>query len=268
MARAPRSPRIDLAPLPPAVPSVGAWQRHKPRPAQARPAAAGPRGGDAAPPPAPDEPASPVAGVEASGAADPDVAILGGEALSTAEVVAERASPLRPSSGSAPRGGAAGARAAAGPEPVRLVVPTAASPFAPGREVAFARVQGDLLAGLGVRDGDHVALWRRDTAEPGDLAAVLDATGRAGLWRVYPERDELRLTTGDPAYARPSGRRPRVQGVVVAVHRSFSARPVAARASSGRAAAPPTARPRSTNAASARGTPLTTVPPRVSGRGA
>jgi len=117
---------------------------------------------------------------------------------------------------------------------VRLVVPTAASPFAPGREVAFARVQGDLLAGLGVRDGDHVALWRRDTAEPGDLAAVLDATGRAGLWRVYPERDELRLTTGDPAYARPSGRRPRVQGVVVAVHRSFSARPVAARPASSR----------------------------------
>ena len=138
-------------------------------------------------------------------------------------------------------------------------------------EVAWTPEDLDSLAiyaGLGVRDGDHVALWRRDTAEPGDLAAVLDATGRAGLWRVYPERDELRLTTGDPAYARPSGRRPRVQGVVVAVHRSFSARPVAARASSGRTAAPPTARPRSTNAASARGTPLTSVPPRVSGRGA
>ena len=83
-----------------------------------------------------------------------------------------------------------------------------------------------------MRDGDHVALWRRDVAEPGDLAAVLDATGRAGLWRVYPERDELRLTTGDPAYARRSGRRPRVQGVVVAVHRSFGARTAAPRPTS------------------------------------
>jgi hypothetical protein len=167
---------------------VGGLARHKPRPAQARQAAAGPRGGRCAAP-ALDEPASPVAGVEASGRPTPTWRSRRG-GPSTADVVAG-ASPLRPSSGSAPRGGAAGARAAAGPEPVRRVVPTAASPFAPGREVAFARVQGDLLAGLGVRDGDHVALWRRDTAEPGDLAAVLDATGRAGLWRVYPERDEL-----------------------------------------------------------------------------
>lgn len=217
MSRAPRSPRIDLSGVPPAAPSAAGWQRHKPREAR--------EPGDA-PAPAPVVPAAPVLlrGV-----------VLEAGAVPTADVVAERASPLLPSSG---RAGAAGDGAPPGPEPVRLLAPTAASPFAPGREVAFARVEGDLLARLGVRNGDHVALWRCDTAEPGDLAAVLDATGRAGLWRVYPERDELRLTTGDPACARRSGRRPRVQGVVVAVHRSFAARPVQARSPDARTASP------------------------------
>lgn len=171
---------------------------------------AAPDAAPSCPPDAPDAGSGPVA----------DAAV----ALGEVGVVAERGVPLRAS----PARSAVGeASASVEPEPVRLVAPTAASPFAPGREVAFARVEGDLLARLGVRHGDHVAVWRRDTVEPGDLAAVLDASGRAGLWRVYPERDELRLTTGDPSCARRSGRRPRVQGVVVAVHRSFATPAVA-----------------------------------------
>ena len=106
-------------------------------------------------------------------------------------------------------------------EPVRLVAPTVGNPFAPGREVAFARVEGSLLEGLGVRDGDHVALDRRDAVEHGDLAAVVGLDGRAGLWKVYPEGDVLRLSVGDPLYRLRSGDQPRVHGVVVGVLRKF-----------------------------------------------
>ena len=107
-------------------------------------------------------------------------------------------------------------------DPVRLLVPTVANPFAPGREVAFARVRGALLESLGVREGDHVALWRADVAEHGDLAAVADPGGRAALWRVYPESERLRLSTGDPAQARTACAGARVRGVVVGVLRKFS----------------------------------------------
>ena len=105
-------------------------------------------------------------------------------------------------------------------EPVRLVAPTVESPFAPGREVAFARIEGGLLEGLGIRDGDHVALERRDSAEHGDLAAVAGPDGRAGLWKVYPEGDRLRLSMGNGA-CRWTGERPRVHGVVVGVLRKW-----------------------------------------------
>lgn len=103
-----------------------------------------------------------------------------------------------------------------------MLVPTIGNPFAPGREVGFARVRGTLLAPLGVRDGDHVALWRSDVAEHGDLAAVADVGGRAALWRVYPEHDRLRLSTGDPAHARTTSAGARVRGVVVGVLRRFA----------------------------------------------
>ena len=106
-------------------------------------------------------------------------------------------------------------------EPVRLVAPTVESPFAPGREVAFARVEGGLLEGLGIRDGDHVALARRDSAEHGDLAAVAGPDGRAGLWKVYPEGDRLRLSTGDASSSLWSAERPRVHGIVVGVLRKW-----------------------------------------------
>lgn len=111
---------------------------------------------------------------------------------------------------------------AAAPPPVRLYAATVPSPFAPGREVVLARVGGALLASLGVRHGDHVAMERTDRAEHGDLAAVVDASGRAALWRVYPEGDALRLSSGDPAHSRRTGPNPRVQGVVVGVLRKFS----------------------------------------------
>lgn len=217
MARTPRSPRLDLR-----FPPVG--------------------------------PLSPAAPATASAAGwerhrvRPSPAVRPALADGGAGAVSDGTPRLRPSA-DAERGDAAE------PVPVRLAAPTAASPFAPGREVAFARVEGDLLARLGVRDGDHVALWRRDVAEPGDLAAVLDARGRAGLWRVYPERDELRLTTGDPACARRSGRHPRVQGVVVAVHRSFGVAPATSPVAGRRRAEETRARPERREAAVPRARP-------------
>jgi SOS-response transcriptional repressor LexA len=106
-------------------------------------------------------------------------------------------------------------------EPVRLVEATRPAPFAPGRETAFARVSGDALRALDVHDGDHVVLVRRERAEHGDLAAVLDADGRALLWKVYPEGDRLRLSVGRPGLGRLTGPHPRIHGVVVAVLRHF-----------------------------------------------
>jgi hypothetical protein len=107
-------------------------------------------------------------------------------------------------------------------EPVRLLAPEVENPFAPGRDVAFARVAGSLLDPLGVRDGDHVALARRDEAEHGDLAAVVGSDGSAGLWRVYPEGSDLRLSTGDVGWTRRVSGSGRVTGVVVAVLRKFA----------------------------------------------
>ena len=106
--------------------------------------------------------------------------------------------------------------------PDDLLAPTVENPFAPGREVAFARVSGTLLEPLGVRDGDHVALARRDEAEHGDLAAVVGGDGSAALWKVYPEGESLRLSTGDPVWSRRTIGRARVTGVVVGVLRKFA----------------------------------------------
>ncbi len=115
-------------------------------------------------------------------------------------------------------------RLPADPEPVRLVGAERSNPFAPGRDVAFARVEGDALSALDIRDGDHVVLVRRDTAEHGDVAAVLDAEGRATLWKVYPEGGGLRLSLGRPGFGRLTGPDVRVHGVVVAVLRRFGVR--------------------------------------------
>ncbi len=106
--------------------------------------------------------------------------------------------------------------------PVRLGPPEVASPFAPGREVSFARVEGAWLASQGIRDGDHVALLRRDTAEHGDVAAVIGPDGRSALWKIRPESGGWWLSTGDGRHARFASAPPRVQGVVVGVLRRWS----------------------------------------------
>lgn len=102
---------------------------------------------------------------------------------------------------------------------MRLVAPDRPGPFVPGRETVFAKVQGEALAALEIHDGDHVVLVRRAQAEHGDLAAVLDERGEATLWKVYPEGDSLRLTTGRPGGERRVRPAPRIHGVVVAVLR-------------------------------------------------
>lgn len=106
-------------------------------------------------------------------------------------------------------------------DPVRLVAPERAGPFVPGRETALAKVAGRGLEALEIHDGDHVVLVRRDVAEHGDLAAVLDDRGQATLWKVYPEGDAMRLSTGRPGADRRVQPAPRIQGVVVAVLRRF-----------------------------------------------
>jgi len=108
-----------------------------------------------------------------------------------------------------------------GPPPVRLLAPEVKGRFAPGRDTTLARVTGDGLRAFDVRDGDHVVLVRREAAEHGDLAAVLDEEGRAWLWKIYPEGDRLRLSMGHPSLERLSAPGARVQGVVVAVLRRF-----------------------------------------------
>ena len=109
-----------------------------------------------------------------------------------------------------------------GPPPVRLIAPEVKGCFAPGRDTTLARVAGDGLRAFDVRDGDHVVLVHRETAEHGDLAAVLDEEGCANLWKIYPEGDCLRLSMGHPSLERRSAPGARIQGVVVAVLRTFS----------------------------------------------
>lgn len=112
-----------------------------------------------------------------------------------------------------------------GPPPVRLVAPAVATPFAPGRGISLARVAGDGLRALDVRDGDHVVLAHREAAEHGDIAAVIEGQGPACLWKVYPEAGGLRLSLGHPALEHVAAAGARVQGVVVAVLRRPDAAP-------------------------------------------
>lgn len=113
------------------------------------------------------------------------------------------------------------ASAPQGPPPVHLTRTERPSPFAAGRGIALARVEGDGLRALDIRDGDHVVLARREQAEHGDLAAILEGDGPACLWKVFPAETGLRLSMGHPAFDRPSRPGARVQGVVLGVLRGL-----------------------------------------------
>jgi hypothetical protein len=115
--------------------------------------------------------------------------------------------------------------------PVRLLAPGVPSPFAPGRDVTFARVSGDGPVQAGLRDGDHVALVRRDRAREGTVASVLAPDGTETLYRFPEERppqEELaeEALTLDPRHDDlrriAPRRRPRVRGVVVGVLRKLA----------------------------------------------
>ncbi len=87
---------------------------------------------------------------------------------------------------------------------VRLGRARLQSPFAPGRGIAFARVEGRGLEALGIREGDHVALARDlDVAGP-EVAAVVGEDGTSALWACTREGARLRIRLGEPAVA-PSG---------------------------------------------------------------
>jgi len=119
--------------------------------------------------------------------------------------------------------------------PVRLGRPRLPSPFAPGREIAFARVEGTGLEAIGIREGDHVALARGLDVVDVELAAVVGDDGTSALWACTREGARLRVGLGDQsgcgagcgAGCRAGGarasplapRHTRVQGVVIAVLR-------------------------------------------------
>lgn len=78
-------------------------------------------------------------------------------------------------------------------------------------------VPDDALAALDVRAGDRVVVVHGRAAEHGDLALV-EEDGAEALWKVYPEGDDLHLSTGD-ARRRVPARTVTVLGVAVAVLR-------------------------------------------------
>jgi hypothetical protein len=82
---------------------------------------------------------------------------------------------------------------------VRLGRARLQSPFAPGRGIAFARVEGRGLEAIGIREGDHVALARDlDIAGP-EVAAVVGEDGTSALWACTREGARLRIGLGEPA---------------------------------------------------------------------
>jgi len=126
-----------------------------------------------------------------------------------------------------------GAATPSRPAPVRLTRPVWSSPFAPGREIAFARVEGNGLERLGIREGDHVALARHVDVAESEVAAIVDDDGTSALWACTREGARLRLrlgvarererddvaADGKPPEPRFTARHARVRGVVVAVLR-------------------------------------------------
>ena len=69
------------------------------------------------------------------------------------------------------------------------------APFDRGGRTRIHPVPDDRLAALDVRAGDRVILGEDRTPEYGDLALV-EADGRAALWKVFPEGATLALGDG------------------------------------------------------------------------
>ena len=94
-------------------------------------------------------------------------------------------------------------------------------PFDRDGATRLAVVPDDALAALDVRAGDRVIVIHGRAAEYGDLALV-EEDGAEAFWKVYPEGDDLHLSTGE-ARRTVAARSVRVLGVGVAVLRRLRA---------------------------------------------
>lgn len=99
-----------------------------------------------------------------------------------------------------------------------------------GRETFALRVEGDSMVDAGILSGDHVIVWKQESADNGDIVVALIGE-EATLKRFYREKDGVRLEPANPAlfpiYVR-SGQF-RILGKVIGVQRfldspSFRAR--------------------------------------------
>lgn len=92
-------------------------------------------------------------------------------------------------------------------------------PFGRDGSTAETTVPDDALAALDVRRGDRVVVAYGRAADHGDLA-LIEEDGAEALWKVYPEGDELHLSTG-AARRTVRMRSVRVLGVALAVLRRW-----------------------------------------------
>jgi len=91
-----------------------------------------------------------------------------------------------------------------------------------GRETFALRVEGDSMIEAGILNGDYVIIWKKETADNGDIVvAMID--GDATLKRFFREKDGVRLEPANPRmvpiYVR-SGEF-RIMGKVIGVQRYF-----------------------------------------------
>ena len=115
---------------------------------------------------------------------------------------------------------AAGEPIEAVPHPDTLSVPADLV----GRRRAFAlRVKGDSMIDEHICDGDFVVLEARETARPGETVVAHIDGEDATLKKFYRKGDRVRLQPANPDLAPiiVSGRRVRIQGVVIGIIRSY-----------------------------------------------
>ncbi len=91
-----------------------------------------------------------------------------------------------------------------------------------GRETFALRVEGDSMIEAGILNGDYVIVWKKETADNGDIVvAMID--GDATLKRFFREKDGVRLEPANPAmvpiYVRSGDFR--IMGKVIGVQRYF-----------------------------------------------